>query len=351
MGVEMSLFRPRRDVRTPMPARRGGRRGGLAAIVVVLAFAVPAVVGTGPATAGGGPPASEPDPSALTLRGSLGDRNDPEDVGYVLERGRARRIAFPGAAGTIAAGINDGGEIVGKYKNADGRDRGFLRTRRGRYRRIDVPGATGTEAYKINNRGQIVGSYNPNGPSAGDPGSKGFVLTRGRFITIDFPGAVFTQALGIDDAGIVVGEYLDSAGNFHGYRWDRGRFSVIEVAGSTISSVGDINDHGDIVGVSADGDGGPHAFVLRNRPRPRVETVDVPGARYSLGLGINNRRDVVGAAANDLVSGSDTQGFLLTGGITGTFAPIEIRGTTRTAPLDVNNRGQIIAGILPTSVQ
>jgi hypothetical protein len=70
-----------------------------------------------------------------------GDGKAQEGVGYVLTQGRARTIAFPGAASTVAAGVNDRGEIVGKYKDADGRDHGFLRTRRGRYRRIDVPGA------------------------------------------------------------------------------------------------------------------------------------------------------------------------------------------------------------------
>jgi uncharacterized membrane protein len=276
------------------------------------------------------------------------DGGDPERVGYVLERGRARKVAFPGAALTITAGINDRSEIVGKYKDADGRDRGFLRTRRGHYQRIDVPGAMATEPYKINNRGQIVGSYNPTGPSAGDPGSRGFLSTRGRFITIDVPGAVYTQALGINDAGVVVGEYLDREGRFHGYRWQRGRFSVVEVPGSAGTSLADINDHGDLVGVYGDADGGVHGFVRRNRPHARVETIQAPGARNSVALGINNRRQIVGTAANDLVGGSDARGFLLTGGATGTFTPLEIRGTTRTAPFDINNRRQIVAGILPT---
>jgi uncharacterized membrane protein len=294
--------------------------------------------------------------SAAALRGEraaapsrlvAGGAPAPEDVGYVLERGRARTVAVPGATRTIAAGINDRGEVVGKYQNADGRDHGFLRDRWGRYRRIDVPGAGGTEAYKLNDRGQLVGTYNPQGPSAGDPGSKGFLLDRGRFTTIHMPGAVYTQALGINDAGVVVGEYLDSDGNFHGYRWHRGRLTVIEVPGSTGTSVSDINDHGDLVGVHGDNDG-LRGFVLPNRPRADFEGFNFPGARYTLAFGINDRRQVVGAGGNDAVNGSDAQGFLLTGGTTGTFTPIEIRGTTRTLGLDINNRRQIVAAIFPT---
>jgi hypothetical protein len=66
------------------------------------------------------------------------------------------------------------------------------------------PRRRGTEPYKINDRGQVVGSYNPQGPSAGAPGSKGFLLDRGRFITIQGPGAAYTQAEGVNDAGVVV---------------------------------------------------------------------------------------------------------------------------------------------------
>jgi probable HAF family extracellular repeat protein len=313
-----------------------GRRLGVLIAGAVVATSLTAATAAAARLAPMGEQAAGPSPLVA------GSAPAPEDVGYVLERGQARTVAVPGATRTIAAGINDRGEVVGKYQNADGRDHGFLRDRWGRYRRIDVPGAGGTEPYKLNDHGQLVGSYNPQGPSAGAPGSKGFLLDRGRFITIQGPGAVYTQAEGINDAGVVVGEYLDTNGRFHGFRWHRGRLRTIEVPGATSTSIGDINDDGDLVGVYGDATGGPHGFVLRNRPHARVERIDVPGARYSLALGINNRRHVVGAAGND-IAGSDPQGFVRIG----TFRPIEIRGSTRTAGLDINNRGQIVATIYP----
>jgi probable HAF family extracellular repeat protein len=237
-----------------------------------------------------------------------------------------------------------------KYKDVDGRDHGFLRNRWGRYVRIDVPGAGGTEAYKVNDRSQVVGSYNPQGPLAGDPGSKGFLFERGRFVTIDMPGAAYTQALGINDAGVVVGEYLDNDGNFHGFRWHRGRMETIEVPGSTGTSVSDINDHGDLVGVHGNLTDGIRGFVLWNRPHARFESFDAFGARYTLVFGINNRRQIVGAGGNELVN-SAAQGFLLTGGAKDTLTPIEIRGTTNTVGTDINNRRQITAGIFPPDQQ
>jgi hypothetical protein len=240
--------------------------------------------------------------------------------------------------------------VVGKYTDAEGRDRGFLRTRRGRYLRVDVPGAGGTEIYEINDRGQMVGTYNPRGCLAGDPGSKGFLYDRGRWVTIGVPGAVYTQAQGINEAGVVVGEYLDNDGVFHGYRWSRGRFSEIAVPGAAGTSVSHINDYGDIVGAYGDSDGGLHGFVLHNRPRARFESFDAPGARFTLALGINNHGQIVGAAARELIN-SSARGFVLTGGADGTFKPIEIRGTTNTVGSDINNRGQIVAGIFPPDQQ
>jgi uncharacterized membrane protein len=274
------------------------------------------------------------------------DRIDPENVGYVLERGRARTVAVPGAVRTVVAGLNDQSDIVGKFTDADCRDHGFVRNRRGRYVPIDVPGAMATQANKVNDRGQVVGAYNRQDTYALTPGGQGFLWDQGRFTTIDVPGAVFTQASGINDGGVVVGEYLDSDGNFHGFRWHRGRLETIEVPGSASTSVADINDRGDLAGVTSGTDGGPRGFVLLNRASGRVERLDT-GTRYSLATGINNRRHVVGTAANDL-DNSAAQGFLLTGRAGGTVTPLEIRGTTRTAPFDINNRGQIVANIFPT---
>ncbi len=91
--------------------------------------------------------------------------------------------------------------------------------------------------------------------------------------------------------------------------------------------------------------------MLRNRPRARFESFRAPAARYTLAVGFNNRRQIVGSGGNDIVNASDAQGFLLTGGANGTYRPIEIRGTTRTLGTDINNRGQIVAGIFPVTDQ
>jgi probable HAF family extracellular repeat protein len=80
----------------------------------------------------------------------------------VLERGKVTRIDVPEARLTVPHGINDRGQVVGEYTDANGMDRGFLWTR-GRVTTFAVADATFTKPNAINDRGRIVGVYeNPN---------------------------------------------------------------------------------------------------------------------------------------------------------------------------------------------
>ena len=65
---------------------------------------------------------------------------------------------FPQAATTTAFGINSEGDVVGGYKDAQGKHHGFL-FRGGAFTSIDFPGAISTDARGINPDGDIVGSY------------------------------------------------------------------------------------------------------------------------------------------------------------------------------------------------
>ena len=79
---------------------------------------------------------------------------------------------------------------------------------------IDIPGATVIQAFGINNRGQIVGRYIP----VGGRFLRSYVLDHGTFTTIDAPGAgsAGTVLSGINDRGDIVGNVgLGSAG--HGF--------------------------------------------------------------------------------------------------------------------------------------
>jgi uncharacterized membrane protein len=127
--------------------------------------------------------------------------------GFLWDDGDYETIDVPGAAATLATGINNRGQIVGSYIDAAGNYHGFRRSRKGAVRTLpEAPGAEptagGTQPAAINNRGEIAGlAYEADG------GSRGFLLEDGEFTPIDGPDAVFTRPLDIDNRGRIVGDY------------------------------------------------------------------------------------------------------------------------------------------------
>ena len=67
-------------------------------------------------------------------------------------------LDVPDALLTVAEGINDRGEIVGLYIDANGNQHGFVWCD-GTYTTVDVPGESNTGVFSINAKGEIVGSY------------------------------------------------------------------------------------------------------------------------------------------------------------------------------------------------
>jgi hypothetical protein len=178
--------------------------------------------------------------------------------GFVSRRGGATTIDAPGAALTQPLGVNDRGDVVGAFIEADpgpdpyahydtGRLRGFV-MRSGRFTPIDFPGSEGTTVTGINDRGQMVGYYDTGGAR------RGFMLSNGRFTRIDQPGSSFTLPSRIDNRSRIVGGYGDPNGvNTRGFLWENGDYTTIVAPGERTDTVAhDINDRGDIV-IPADG--------------------------------------------------------------------------------------------------
>jgi uncharacterized membrane protein len=238
--------------------------------------------------------------------GAYGDLSDgtPRARGFLMEKRRMTRIDVPGALMTLPLGINDRGQVVGSWAGPDatvnpvtgetGPAHGFL-WEKGRYTKFDVPGATTTAGYEINNRGQIVGNY---GDANG--AQHGYVLRKGTVTTIDHPRAAQapnltgTRVVGIDDRGRLVGSYGDEAGLIHAWKWEDGRFTDVEPPGGLQAEASEIDNRGRIIGRYLDATPKLRSFLL---DRGVYKPIDAPGRCDTAASGLNDRGEIVIAAA------------------------------------------------------
>jgi hypothetical protein len=176
------------------------------------------------------------------------------------------------------------GASPSQYPRASSPPPGFL-LERGRFKPVAIPrrledlAPQGIGPFGINDRGQIVGEY----VDAGNV-PHGFLLDKaGRFTPIDVPGAKATNAAKINNRGQIVGAYsndttdLDANGvPRRGFVLDKhGRFTRLDVPGARSSQALDINDRGQVSGDYQDADGVFRGYVWE---RGRFRTVDGPRA-------------------------------------------------------------------------
>jgi hypothetical protein len=204
--------------------------------------------------------------------------------GFLLREGRFSRIEVPGAFITVPLGINDRGQVVGGWVGPDatvdsatgeyGPTHGFV-WEQGRVTKFDVPGSTDTSAYEINNRGEIVGHF-----SDADGAQHAYIQRAGGVTVLDHPdateapGMTGTRGVGIDDRGRIVGSYGDDAGTLRAYRWADGEFTTIHPRGALNSEASQIDDRGRIAGRYLDSTPKLRSFVLNAGSLTRI---DVPG--------------------------------------------------------------------------
>ena len=106
----------------------------------------------------------------------------------------------------------DGRIIAGLYNDmTTGLTHGYLLVN-GDFEPFDVPDSNFTQGWDMNPSGQVVGQYR-------DDNGKfhGFLLSGGVFTAIDPAGAIASAAVGINPAGDIVGYYVDSSGKTHGF--------------------------------------------------------------------------------------------------------------------------------------
>src|SRR5438477_7728797 len=94
-----------------------------------------------------------------------------------------------------------------------------------RFTTLDVPGSSFPSGTMngLNDSGQIVGSY------LDANGTHGFLLENGNYTLLDLPGSTSTYASGINASGQIVGYYEDAAGHRYGFLLDKDSATTLDV--------------------------------------------------------------------------------------------------------------------------
>jgi probable HAF family extracellular repeat protein len=231
---------------------------------------------------------------------SAGFRLDLDDNTF------ARPIIHPNAVETGLMDINNGGQIVGAYREQSGQEHAF---------RLNGPDFDHPEAGSGSELGTLFTDIDANTTVLGNYDDSrnvchSFLLTaKGALTAVEPFGDVPTQANGRNQNGQIVGAYQDQGGATHGFLQDGGTVRSIDIdkPGVTGTVVTDINDAGEMVGAYRIGNV-LHGFRMDG---PAVTYLDdVSGAAATVPLAINNGGDVVGA----YVDASGQHGFVILGG-------------------------------------
>ena len=150
---------------------------------------------------------------AGAIVGSFQQTSGGPFLGFIDRSGTISVLSNP-AGQTIATGINQSGKmIVGDVISPSYVYAAWL-YRNGAYTAVTVPGAAETVAGGVNNAGTVSGTYYTD--LSGQNGH-GYLYRNGIVTLFDVPGAVWTQLGGINEEGFVTGCYADAGGLVHGF--------------------------------------------------------------------------------------------------------------------------------------
>jgi hypothetical protein len=197
---------------------------------------------------------------------------------------------------TLPSGIDATGKIAGTYIDANGAH-GFIRDIGGGITPVDVEGAggsanlwqlAGTVAIGINAGGEVAGAYTDAIPDDYSSVRHGFVRAAdGTITTFNAPGAgsgvlvgigggelAGTAGVGINAAGEIAGAYLDADAVYHGFlRAASGSMTTFDVPGAGAGPVQgtiatSVNDAGVVTGSYLDANYTAHGFILNSELTP-----------------------------------------------------------------------------------
>ena len=247
-------------------------------------------------------------------------------------------IDVPNSTGTLATGINAGGQIVGIYYDASGNSHGFL-LKGGAFFTVDVPGSLvgvsgtlQTEANGINNAGDIVGDYYAPPGAPGAPACtvttppfspqcrRGFLDHKGEFSDVLVPGKAGSIPNAISPDGTIYGcdhddDYFASMVGFGRIGLDT--YVTLNAGGGELKNpneevLGSMNDGATpdgsiIVGLYVDppnSSGTYRGYIVQNGI---FHPYEIPGSTATQIWGINAGADFVGLYDD---SNGNEHGFL-----------------------------------------
>lgn len=127
-------------------------------------------------------------------------------------------------------GINRWGTVVGMYRDASGTMHGFKRYSNGQAVALNYPGAAETVANGINDNGTIVGYYSKNLPP--NEWKHGFIYNNGQWASLSYPNTQ-TTLQGISNANMIVATTLQGSNALNSYIYVNGTFKKMVLGPGT----------------------------------------------------------------------------------------------------------------------
>ena len=234
-------------IKTAVPGRR------VAGIVLCLLAILPTAAGAGPAMKlyrvvnlrpgdlSGLPSINARNQVIFSQHTAQGSR------GYFYDGNAVQDLGTLGGASTIAAGLNDGGQVVGRSDTAEGATRAFVWSAAAGIGELGLPpGGNQSAAMAINNNGVVTGVFYPLAPRAFRWSAADGVQNLGA-LTSGFSSSSFGSAL--NDAGLIAG-VSDTAQSFgHAFVWTQaGGMVDIDAFDSSYSSPAAVTSDGRVTG-------------------------------------------------------------------------------------------------------
>lgn len=179
-------------------------------------------------------------------------------------------------------------------------------------------GGTSSVAAGINDLGQVVGYSYTNG----DADQHAFIYSNGVMTDLGTLGGDNSQATAINASGEVVGVSATSESPEHAFLYTGGIMKDLGTLGGTLSGASGINASGQVVGsATTAGDGDYNAFIYENGI---MSNLNIQGGVNADAKGINNAGQITGS----FQSGANDRAYILSGGaspISGRSVPLSVR--------------------------